>query len=215
MIPSKEPKRDITDASDEQLFDIMAKNDSNGDASRAWAEFFKRYKEYLWKCCLQNCKSIPEGDQVAKDLFQTTMQKIFAKSKTYKKGKSQGLKGWISKIAFNEFQDYLKKYHLKFTNDLPVDLIDEEIDEEHELESDNIQTIKFENLKILLSNLSVREYKILITYMSYHQLDKPESHLPDEVMGELCEEFKVLPANVRQIKRRALLKLKNHASQIR
>lgn len=205
----------MIEVSDEQLFNMMGSAGSNQEqANLAWGEFFRRYKRYLWQTCLHHCKALPESEETAKDLFQTTMQKVFTNAKKFDFQKSSSVKSWVSKMAFNEFQDYFKKYHLKFTNELPDDVEEELQDIGDDSVAEVILDIKFEKLKKLLSHLSEKEYKILITYMSYYQIDNPNAHLPDDVMRELCSEFGIQPPAARQIKRRALLKLKKIAEQV-
>jgi RNA polymerase sigma factor (sigma-70 family) len=198
---------------DDELFVMMRNSEADNEQARmAWQEFYKRYHKYLWKCCLNQCRKL-DGDYVptAKDLFQSTMQKIYLKSHTYKSRKDSSVKAWISRIAQNEFHDYLKKYYLNFVKGAIPD-IPEEFEEANDDEaSQKIQDIKFDKLKSLLSQLTEKEYKILITCMTYYQIDNPNAHLPDFVIEELCDEFRITSATIRQIKRRAILKLKAKA----
>ena len=194
---------------DEQLFEMMKLKDSSPEHARpAWGEFFKRYKKYLWQCCLTQCKSIPDGPSVAKDIFQSTMTKIYLMAEAFKPEKNTGLKAWISQVAKSEFHNYLKKYHLNFVRDEGIEIADEESDENENEAAAKVLNIKFERLKTLLSQLTAREYKVLMTCMSYYQLDKPNAHLPDTEIKKLCQEFNIEPATIRQIKRRAIIKLK-------
>ena len=196
-------------ATDEQLFLLMKNrglDPENGNA--AWGEFYRRYAKYLWKCCLIQCSSLPDGEEVAMDIFQATMEKIYDRANNFHIEKNSGLKGYISRIAQNEFHNYFKKYHLNFSNEEYPETEDSSEDHEAEIQ---IPEIKFENLKQMLSKLSPKEYKVLITCMNYYQIDNPNSHLPDEEIKKLCIEFNIAPATIRQIKKRSLQKLKDFA----
>lgn len=209
-----------SDVDDSQLFSVMQNRDSKPEeAKKAWAEFYKRYSRYLWNRCLKQCKSAPEGDVLAKDIFQITVKKVYEKAGKFDIDKNSGVKGWLSSIVQNEFYTYFNKYHLKFSNEEIPDVPDTSEDEGEQLMDealyDKVANVKFEMLKNLLSSLTVKEYKVIMTYMNYHQLDKPGAHLPDAVMGQLCAELNnITSAAVRQIKSRALKKLKKLAESI-
>lgn len=209
-----------SDVEDSQLFALMKNRDSKPEeANQAWNEFYKRYSKYIWNRCLRQCRTAPEGDVLAKDIFQITIKKVFENASKFNVDKNNGVKGWLSSVIHNEFYSYFNKYHLKFSNDEIPDIPDSSEDEEEQLINDalydQVVNIKFEALTKLLSCLTAREYKVVMTYMNYHQLDKPAAHLPDDVMSALRVELdNITPAAVRQIKGRAMKKLKKRAEQI-
>lgn len=204
----------LVKVSDDELFADMSNFENESEQAKlAWQEFYRRHHKYLWKCCVLQCQKLKEEDylQIAKDLFQTTMHKVYVKAYTYKPQINSSVKAWLSRIAQNEFHDYLKKYHLKFIKgDIP-ELEDSVEDVDDSVASSNIVDLKLDKLKSLLSILTEKEYKILMVCMTYYQIDNPNAHLPDFVIDELCAEFEISPATIRQIKRRAILKLKAKA----
>jgi RNA polymerase sigma factor (sigma-70 family) len=209
-----------SDVEDSQLFSLMKNRDSKlEEAKQAWNEFYKRYSKYIWNRCLKQCRTAPEGDVLAKDIFQITVKKVYENASKFDIEKNNGVKGWLSSVVHNEFYNYFNKYHLKFSNDEIPDIPDSSEDEEEQLINDalydQVVNIKFEALTKLLSCLTAKEYKVVMIYMNYHQLDKPSSHLPDDVMSALCAELNnIKSAAVRQIKGRAMKKLKKRAEQI-
>lgn len=211
---------DTANLSDSSLFELMADYDRNQEkATSAWNEFYQRYGTYLWNCCLHVCRTVPEGEKLAKDIFQSSIQKIYAHARSYDPQKARGVKGWISSIAYHEFIDYYNKYHRNFVAfDQQLHEVEIANDEWEEIEEETVASkvlgLKLEQLKALLSKLSPKEFKVLMTYMSHYQLDKPNSHLPDSQMKQLCAEFNVKSDAIRQIKKRALAKLKKLASEI-
>lgn len=219
-MPFKAQTRDrvahLSTASDDHLFELMKRaDDKPQEASQAWEEFYNRYGNYLWNCCLKVCSTVSEGESLAKDVFQSTLQKIYAKAKTYKTDRATGLKSWMSRIAYNEFIDYFNKYNRRFVlvDEMP-EVEDQETDDKDERsQSEKLLDLKEEQLKALLSYLSPKEFKVLMTCISYHQIDNPNAHVPDQVIADLCSEFQIKPDALRQIKRRALIKLKNLLSK--
>lgn len=213
-----DPNAEILASTDGYLFELMKSAERDPEkAKAAWTEFYRRYATYLWNCCLRVCRTMTEGDRVAKDIFQSTMKKIFDQAKTYQPEKGHGIKAWISRIAHNEFIDYFNKYNAKFISfETPPDVVDDSDDDIIDPEfEDKVVALKSDQLKVLLSHLNSKELKVLMTCMNYLQLDKPNSHLPDKVMSELCNEFNIKSDAVRQIKRRALIKLQNIAKNIK
>jgi RNA polymerase sigma factor (sigma-70 family) len=209
----------LSDLADKELFELMKNHESNEEnAKLAWEEFYLRYARYLWNCCLRQCKSVPDGNSVALDIFQSTMRKVYDKAGKFDSNGSLGVKAWLSKVAQNEFRDYYKKYHLHFTNDEPEkDVIDEvEVYEDSIDDSlaEKVETIQFSHLTQLLSKLNEKEYDVLITYMSYHQIDKPLAHLPDPEMDRLCKKYTIKSEAVRQIRLRAMKKLKKFSKEL-
>jgi RNA polymerase sigma factor (sigma-70 family) len=188
------------------------------EAKKAWNEFYTRYSRYVWNRCLSQCRTAPEGDVLAKDVFQNTMQKVYENAEKFDADKNEGVKGWLSSIVHNEFCSYFNKYHLKFSNEEYPDIEDPIEDEEvvliEDAVYDKIVGIQFEALKKLLTCLTSKEYTVIITYMKYHQLDNPRTHLPDPEMRKLCSDLKITSATARQIKRRGLLKLRKLAEQL-
>lgn len=206
----------LEDLADSRLFELMKnKNSTPEEARKAWHEFYKRYSKYLWNRCLRQCRTAPDGEALAKDIFQDTMQKVYNQAEKFDAEKSNGTKGWLSSIVHNEFYEYFRKHHLKFTNE---ELPDVAVDEEDNFIDDELKE-KMSNLRIdqlgqLLSGITQKEHKILITYIKFQQLDKPNAHLPDTEMEKLCTEFNSNPEAIRQSKRRAIIKLKKQAQHI-
>jgi len=65
-------------------------------------------------------------------------------------------------------------------------------------------------LDAALNLLSERDREILLTYFMYQEENK---HLPDDVLEELSLRYSTTSANIRQIKKRALDKIKAYISQ--
>src|SRR5688572_3224623 len=101
-VTARSSEADLTTASDDHLFEAMKDAEANPEKAQfAWNEFYKRYSSYLWNCCLKVCHSVTEGDDLAKDVFQSTIKKIYLQAKTYRPEKAVGIKAWISRIAYN------------------------------------------------------------------------------------------------------------------
>ncbi len=197
--------------SDVDLFVMMSFREENEiEAHEAYRIFYDRYKNFLWNICTkvsQNKEFCSE--ELAKDVFINTMIAIYKSSHTYDENKSK-VTTWISCIARNEMYDLL--YILKEKNiggKIFVPL-DENIPLSNIEVNNEILTPQKEALNKALETLSEKERDTLLTYMMYQDGNR---HLPDEVMQSLCDRYGSTSINLRQIKKRALDKVKNYISQ--
>lgn len=197
---------------------------NNGlDSESAFNEFFFRYKSFLLRACKKSCVSFDSSEMLADDIFQNTLLKVLNKAHTFKSKNPDGdsknisieIKAWLSRIAYHELINFLRKnpdekvlsnpFRTK-SNDLSNTII-----EDHEEEIENIKPEKLIQKNLLeaaLANLSEREKYILMAYMQYFDSTQPLKHLPDDVLNGICIKFTIKPDNVRQIKGRAMKKLK-------
>jgi RNA polymerase sigma factor (sigma-70 family) len=191
--------------SDEDLLLVIAKND-HPSKSEAFHFFYTRYSDYLWKVCSIVCRSHPQASELTKDTFQQTMTKVYLNAHSYDKSISS-VKTWISKIARNEFLNCLKqnKSVLSLFDDIKDINIDEITYDDTPLDTEDIKTSQIE---VALLNLSEKERMILTTYMMYYDEENPDKHLPDREINDLCTYFNTTPNNIRQIKSRAMKKVK-------
>ncbi len=200
-----------TSYTDEDLFVLMSyKEENEAEAKDAFRIFYERYKNLLWSLCYGVCAKldIENGAELAQDVFSNTMMTIYAHP-TYDSKKSK-LSTWMSKIAYNETLDLIKEYNLNDRKNIP--LKEDVITSTSDIEDDIVdyETPQKKILNDALSLLSERDREILLTCFLYQEENK---HLPDEVLSELSNRYSTTPANIRQIKKRALDKIKAHIIQ--
>lgn len=128
---------------------------------------------------------------------------------------SNEIKAWLSRIAYNELINFLRKNpdEKELSNPFRIKSYDlsENIADMTFLDDDQKYTppsIEKNTLELGLKSLSVRERYILIVYMQHFHPSQPMRHLPEDVLNAICEKFNIKPANARKIKERALTKLK-------
>lgn len=185
-------------------------------------EFYNRYKNYLLSVCRKSCFHFDSSDSLADDIFQNTFLKVLKKSSTFKiknpdenTNISGKIKSWLSIIAKNELIDFLRKNpDEKVLSDRSriksYDLEETFIKEDHFDVEENIEPVSIQ--KVILDNalntLTLREKYVLMTYMQFFNPLEINRHLPDEALKNICDKFNIKASNVRQIKSRALKKLK-------
>lgn len=126
---------------------------------------------------------------------------------------------WVSRIAKNELINFLRKNpdEKALSNPFRIKSVDIEDNTPLEYESNELTenkpvTIHKEKLDKALSSLSEREKYVLMTYMQYFDPTEPNRHLPDELLKNICIKFNTTPDNIRQIKSRAIKKMKDNIS---
>lgn len=171
--------------------------------------------------CRYSCKYFDGGEQLADDIFQNTMLKALKGVHSLRinlspetTNISKQIKAWLSVIARNELREFLRKNpdEKRLANQFRPKSDELEIPYEIPENKDNISKQTLINKEILdvgLSKLSIRERHILMVYMEYFDPNEPNRHLPDEVIKELCIKYNINSTYLRQIKYRALKKLKN------
>lgn len=199
---------EIGSCTDDELLAWIANKETDPVlGKRSFDAFYLRYSEYLWKVCSIVCRTHPQATELSQDVFQQTMTKVYLSAGSYNKDISS-VKTWISKIARNEFLNWVQesKNTLLFLEDLKDIDADEVPYDDSPLEAEEIPESQVEKA---LSHISEKEKVVVMTYMMYYNDDEPNRHLPDSVLNDLCKYLNTSAENVRKIKSRALKKLKN------
>ncbi len=193
------------------LASIGAKDSDATEANKAFELFHQRHSAYLWKLCKIVCLHHANSDELAKELFQETMVKVYFNASTFDSNKG-GAKTWLSRIAKNEFINILRRglgsYLFLDVSTTDSFLMDDTLEEQ---EKDIEPTMMEKGL----NSLSEKERYILVTYMMYYDQDSPNRHLPDKQLMALSQAVGASPESIRQIKSRAMKKLKKFLTENR
>lgn len=204
---------DLRQESDEDLLIYMSmRADDPAVARAAWAEFFLRHREYLYRLCRKLSRGVLD-DAGAKDLVQDTFIRAYHKASTFN---GEGIKdpgrlqrrtrAWLGRIAHRIFLDMLRGRD--GLRDVPLDENDP-APEPEPIQSSATSTIK-QLLNEATDSLSEREQIVLRTTIQYYEPGKKNQHLPHDVVDDLAKTLKTTPENLRQIRRRALRKIKQY-----
>lgn len=194
------------DFSDEHLFKVIASKSENLElAQNAYEEIYRRYAKLIWNLCHSACESFAVVDLHAfiEEVFSQTMIAIY-ESPTYNSTKGK-VSTWISRIAQNKAKDLSKIWTTPIGAEFDIGYDSIEYEEEPEYIS-----LERKLLNKAMEQLSEMEKDILLTYMMYQDGNK---HLPDEILNELRGKYTKTSDNIRQIKRRAMVKLHSYIQQ--
>ena len=180
-------------------------------AEKAFNAFYYRYKDYLFSIVNKACISWKMyGEDLVKDVFQNTFLSVYQKAESFLliddlpiENQEKRLKAWLGRIAQNEMFQLLRensKEKIDYLEDLSI--FNESSEENEIIASENVLLVEK-----ALSNLKERDRDILITYIQFEEGNKK---LPRDEISRLSEYWEVLPDNMRKIKQRALLNVKEY-----
>lgn len=196
------------------LFLSMAlKEDNRSDAEKAFAEFYNRYKNYLYTVVRNACKSWEMyGDELIQAVHQNTFLTVFEKAEDFLliedipfERQEKRMKSWLGKIARIEMLKLLRelkeeKDNIEYHDDLTfLENSDEEIEPQ--------KSEDFLLAEKALNSLNERDRNILVTYLMFEYGNKK---LPSSEIQNLADMWDVLPDNMRQIKKRSLEKAEKY-----
>ena len=203
---------------DQQIIDGLKNNEDPGQIRNLKNSFYKSYINDVYTKVIRMCRNFSDAEQLAKDITQDTFIKAFGNiNKFTLPATAEPMKHrriimkWLLVIATNCFK---KEYAIRINEsnyDDIVKIIGEPIYEPFEEDSGEI---KFEiqnqfrlKLQTALNLLTERERHIIVEYADEECIDS-KRHLSDKCMHYLCTLYDTTPENIRQIKKRALDKIK-------
>lgn len=224
----------IGKATDEELFVLMA---APGPASKeAWAEFYNRYVEDFYKVVCR-LRVIPQAR--IDGLVQDTMIQAYRAAHTFRVGEvldaetSRGRTlAWLSEIARN-----LHWSTLRDPRNIPVSSLSQQDGEDdsqlstkgrrlypgelHRELKDAQDVVSGDGnndrispqmrlLREALDSLAERERDILIATFAHHKRGEKHQRLPNAVVEEICVTYEISRTHLRQLRRRALAKIKQY-----
>ncbi len=196
------------------LFLSMAlKEDDRQEAEKAFAEFYNRYKNYLYTVVRNACKSWEKyGDELIEGVHLNTFLTIYEKADSFLlienipfERQEKRMKSWLGKIARTEMFKLLRelkdeKDNIEYHDDLTfLENSDEEIKPQ--------KSEEFLLAEKALQALRERDRSILVTYLMFEDGKKK---MPSNEIQRLADMWDVLPDNMRQIKKRSLAKVKKY-----
>lgn len=214
---------------EELLLCMSMREDIPNEANKAFADFYERYKSYLWQVCNMKYQEyflvkseIPEAvmNNTFYRLYKNAGDLLHIEQAPTAKDKDNILKSWLGKTASREMK--------KLTDEKKVfDNIHELKDDFSTFDEQNYRLQKEEDdmeipdsteaqiLKKVLSEMTPRDLEILLTYYEFQMDIQGEGHkkLPAVEIERLCNKYHILSDYLRQIKHRTFLKIQYRIAQ--
>lgn len=196
------------------LFYMGMRNDDPSGANAAWAEFYRRHKRYLNCVCRKACKYLPDPKEDARDLCSATFERAYERACTFKPLDNgdidhmrRRVRAWLGEIARNLLIDLTKD-----NKDQPKLISLTEIsDEEPESKQIDISNILSSQMKLIheaLNTLSEQQRIVVLMSFQWYEFGKSNQRLPNGIATEIAKTIDSTPENVRQIRKRALEKIR-------
>jgi RNA polymerase sigma factor (sigma-70 family) len=212
-----EPCDEITDF---ELIRRMADREINFQNARiAWGCFYLRHQKFLLRICSFDYGYLL-GEEEVKDLVNEAFMKAFDRGSTFDHAEvcdsivqERKTRRWLAKIAGNLVRDH-------FRGQLEVKFVDDEDLEKlacaaHD-NSNEVRVPVSERMKLLESGLALLtdvEQTVVRATMFWWQGNQEHQRMPHVAMDQLAKLVDKSPDNIRQIRSRAIKKLKHYINE--
>jgi RNA polymerase sigma factor (sigma-70 family) len=186
-------------------------------AREAWAEFYRRHVGYLYGVCRRAYEHILTGDTGIGDIVEETFHRAFRKAELFD---ANGIddpvrirhrtRAWLGRIAQRLVLDMLRGAQRLPTSTFETEAW-ENIPEQPVLSSRD--DILIRQVRDALDQLSEKEQIVIRVTFEWYQPGNKHQRLPNGVVADLAETLETTPENLRQIRRRALNKIRTYLEQ--
>lgn len=194
---------------DADLLAYMAMQDDDPDGARAaWGVLYDRHAKSVYKLVRHAFGRQFGGDQGAADIVGETFRKAHVKAHTFAPQSDDAdqirdeVRAWLCQIARRIALDLLRKraklplLALVEDEDIPAPEVDDG--------DDMVESEQLQQAREAFAESSEREQIVLLETMQWFNQDTGKSQMPKGVAKALAERLDTTPANIRQIRRRAL-----------
>lgn len=204
---------------DQQIVDGLKDDDDLKRLRLFQHQFFHKYKGYIYKIAIQRCLSFHDSQDMATDITQQAFINAFRKIKDFdlSKEKDQSkheviIKAWLGTIANNCFnKEYAKRKDQVYLDDLKSKPEEGEYDMFESLYGDEPIEVPNEfrsKLREAMKCLTDIQRHVIEVYANEGCIDDDSKKLSKEALNFLCKTHDTSSDNIRQIKKRALDKIK-------
>lgn len=210
--PAARPESGFADETCADLLLYMSMSaDDAGAARAAWEEFYRRHVEYLYYVCLRAYGPLLGGPAGASDLVAETFRRAYEHADKFDGGGLTGevlrrrVRAWLGRIA-----QRLAQTALRGRGKLPMRFLEhqawQQVAERTRPAEPDPQRVQ--RVREALGALSEREQMVLRVTFQWYQADKTHQRLPNDVSADLAAALETTGENIRQIRRRALRKVR-------
>lgn len=205
--------------SEEDIIEYMKwKKDEPTIARAAYGEFYARHKRYMFVVC---CNAFGEdiGSATVEDIVQETFWRAFEKIESFDtegSGDNDGLRrrirAWLGRIAYRLFLSHARTEKQRFSL---VTGQDDRVAQCEARPSTFPKLTQEENLvqRAMGEVLTQSERTVLESFASHYDPECKYNKSPPGVVDGLCDQLETTAENVRQIRKRAIKKLREFVTE--
>ena len=195
-----------------ELLRRMADDASEQSARRdAWGVFYERHAKYVYRKCVAAHWKLIGIDNVA-DVVNDTFLRAYEKAATFRlsgasaEDQQRIVRAWLLRINENIVRDRFRNSpNIVFAEE--SELEDQEDPRDETAEPPSVKSVLIEEG---LKQLSDREQRVLRETVFWFVPGARHQRMPHAAMASLAEELNTTPANVRQMRARALETLRQY-----
>jgi len=192
--------------------------DDPAAASAAWEAFYRRHVRYLYAVCLRAYGGMLGGPDAAGDLVAETFRRAYEHAGTFDAGGiadadrlRRRVRAWLGRIAQRLFQSALRGGRRLPTVRLAQEKWQDVAAPPAPSGGDPQRVAQ---VREALGSLSPREQMVIRVTFQWYQADRAHQRLPNDVAADLAAALHTTPENLRQIRRRALKKIKAYLGRL-
>jgi RNA polymerase sigma factor (sigma-70 family) len=205
--------QDFSTENDAELLVFMSIRDEDPLAARdAWAEFYERHVEYLHGVCWHAYGDFLQGETSVGDLVAETFRRAFDRAGSFSCEDATGpdetrrrVRAWLGRIAQRLFQDLLRGRGRVRVVHFEPEIWAQIPEPDPAMPADDPAV---ERVREALDQLPERERLVLRVTFQWYRPGRRHQRLPNDVVEELATTLQTTPENLRQIRRRALERIR-------
>lgn len=206
---------DETDA-DLMIYMSMAEEDPAA-AEEAWGEFYRRHVDYLYGVCHWAYDEIIGGETGVGDIVMETFQRAFRSAYLFDPGGIDDLerarrrtRAWLGRIAQRLVQDTLRRRRrMEMVHFEPK--LWQQIPEKTEQPATDDAVVQ--RVREAVTELSEKEQIVVRVAAQWYRPGHDHQRLPNDIVADLTRTLRTTPENLRQIRRRAFRKIRDHLAR--
>ncbi|MCC6580124.1 MAG: RNA polymerase sigma factor [Phycisphaeraceae bacterium] len=183
-------------------------------AQAAWETLYRRHVRYVWAVCRRAYADLLGGDEGAADLVSETFRRAYEFAGTFDahgvqdvQRQQRMVRAWLCRIAQRLAQDALRGRAR-----MPTVAMDQEPPAVPAEPADSPRVVL---AREALAMLSEKEQIVLRATMQWYQPQSPHQRLPNDVCRDIAQTLGTTPENLRQIRRRAMEKVRHYMEEHR
>lgn len=191
----------------------MASADANG-ARAAWAEFYNRHAGYLYAVCLRAYGPLLDGEAGAADLVAETFRRVYENADKFDDAgivdpdaARRRTRAWLGRIA-----QRIAQSELRGRSRLSVRLLDRDQwpTVPQPMRRPPADNDRIRRVRAAIESLSPREQTVIRVTFQWYEPGKEHQRLANDVAADLAQTLGTTSENLRQIRRRALAKIRQY-----
>ncbi len=198
---------------DVDLMGYMSMRDEDpATARKAWGEFYKRHVDYLHGVCHRAYGYVLDGSAGVGDIVAETFHRAYRKAELFDAGGIEDpirirrrTRAWLGRIAQRLVLDTLRNAQRLPTYQFKTETW-ENIADQPRLPPRDDGLIR--QVRNAIAQLSEKEQVVIRVTFEWYQPGREHQRLPNEVVTDLAKTLETTPENLRQIRRRALSKIR-------